>query len=95
MILEAGEALAYAHDKLIVHRDIKPSNILVDGSGRARVIDFGVARLSGVDKAKAAPLSLDFAAPELLEGHAATTASDVYGLAATLFALLAAIRRCA
>lgn len=89
VILQAGEALAHAHEKLIVHRDIKPSNILVDGAERARIIDFGVAGLSGSDKRKAAPLSLDYAAPELLDGDAATMASDVYGLAATLFALLA------
>ncbi|KAA5805417.1 serine/threonine protein kinase [Alkalicaulis satelles] len=88
-MLQAGEALAYAHDKLIVHRDVKPSNIMIDAGGRARVIDFGVARLASADKGQSAPLSLDYAAPELLEGQPATTASDVYGLAATLYALLA------
>ncbi|TRO95350.1 protein kinase [Glycocaulis profundi] len=89
VMLQVCEALSHAHEKLIVHRDIKPSNILVDETGRARVIDFGVARLAGAEKRQAAPLSLDYAAPELLEGEAATTASDVYGLAATLYALLA------
>lgn len=89
VMLTAGDALAHAHDRLIVHRDIKPSNILIDAAGRARVIDFGVARLSSADQGNPAPLSLDYAAPELLEGRAATTASDVYALAATLFVLLA------
>lgn len=88
-MLQACEAMVHAHGKLIVHRDIKPSNILIDDAGRARVIDFGVARLAGGDELRAAPLSLDYAAPELLAGEPATTASDVYGLAATLYALLA------
>lgn len=88
-VLQACEAMVHAHGKLIVHRDIKPSNILIDDAGRARVIDFGVARLASGDELRAAPLSLDYAAPELLAGEPATTASDVYGLAATLYALLA------
>ena len=89
MVVQACEAMVHAHGKLIVHRDIKPSNILIDEAGRARVIDFGVARLAGGDELGTAPLSLDYAAPELLAGEPATAASDVYGLAATLYALLA------
>ncbi len=87
LALQAGDALSYAHHKLILHRDVKPSNILVDDAGRARVIDFGVARLADED-ARRAPLSLEYAAPELIEGKPASTSSDVYGLAATLYALL-------
>lgn len=89
IMLQVCEAMVHAHGKLIVHRDIKPSNIVVDETGRARVIDFGVARIAGGDASHVAPLSLDYAAPELFSGEAATTASDVYGLAATLYALLA------
>ncbi|MCC5981779.1 MAG: serine/threonine protein kinase [Oceanicaulis sp.] len=89
LFLQVCDALADAHAKLIVHRDVKPSNILVDESGRAKVIDFGVANLSSSDTGQGPPLSLDFAAPELLEGGPASTASDVYGLAATLYTVLA------
>jgi serine/threonine protein kinase len=39
--------LAYAHSKGLVHRDIKPSNVLIDGEGRARIMDFGIAILAG------------------------------------------------
>ncbi|MFN3537727.1 MAG: serine/threonine protein kinase, partial [Brevundimonas sp.] len=89
LISSVCDALAHAHSKLIVHRDLKPSNILVDESGRPRVIDFGVARLTSGDDDLSVPLSLDYAAPELLAGEAAATTTDVYGLAATLYALLA------
>lgn len=89
VMLQVCAAMVHAHGKLIVHRDLKPSNILIDETGRARVIDFGVARIAGGDGLHAAPLSLDYAAPELFSGEAATTASDVYGLAATLYTLLA------
>ena len=89
LFLQVCDALGDAHAKLIVHRDVKPSNILVDAGGRAKVIDFGVANLSSGESGQGAPLSLDFAAPELLEGGPASTASDVYGLAATLYTILA------
>lgn len=91
LILEVCEAVGHAHAKLVVHRDIKPSNILVTSEGRTRLIDFGVARLmaAGEDARTETPVSIEYAAPELLEGVSATVMTDVYGLAATLFELLA------
>ncbi|WP_313915006.1 serine/threonine-protein kinase [Tahibacter sp.] len=89
LIVQVCEALAYAHGKLVVHRDLKPSNVLVDRNGRARLIDFGVAHLAdGAEPAAAAPLSLAYAAPEQIEGTPVSTATDVHGVAATLYRLI-------
>ncbi len=89
LIIDVWEAVSHAHAKLIVHRDIKPSNILVSGDGRSRLIDFGVAQQIGGEKqATQSPVSVEYAAPELLDGGAASIMTDVYGLAATLFELL-------
>ena len=41
---ELLDALAYAHGQRIVHRDVKPQNVMVDESGRVKVMDFGIAR---------------------------------------------------
>jgi non-specific serine/threonine protein kinase/serine/threonine-protein kinase len=91
LIVQVCDALAYAHGKLVVHRDLKPSNVLVDENGRARLIDFGVVHLvDAVEPARAAvPLSLAYAAPEQIEGAPVSTATDVYGVAATLYRLVA------
>lgn len=91
LIVQVCDALAYAHGKLVVHRDLKPSNVLVDRNGRARLIDFGVAHLmDGAEPAHAAaPLSLAYAAPEQIDGAPVSTATDVYGVAATLYRLIA------
>ena len=87
------EAVDYAHRNLIVHRDLKPANILVDRSGRVRLLDFGIARL--VDDQGAATQALltpDYAAPEQFDGGAITLATDVYALGVVLYELLAGAR---
>ncbi|WP_449447975.1 protein kinase domain-containing protein [Thermomonas brevis] len=84
------EAVDFAHRRLVVHRDLKPANILVDGDGRVRLLDFGIARLlDGSDGSQTqALLTPDYAAPEQLEGGAITTATDVHALGVVLYELL-------
>ena len=90
LVAQACDAVAHAHARLVVHRDIKPSNLMVDGEGRVRLIDFGVADLTGSEAADAAraPLSLGYAAPEQLAGSAVGVAADIHGMAAVLYRLL-------
>lgn len=92
LFLEICDAVTYAHGRLIVHRDIKPSNILIDADGRARLLDFGVAKILddvAADRTTTqAMLTPDYAAPEQFENSRATVATDVYALGATLFQLL-------
>ncbi len=88
LMLEVADALAFAHAHLVVHRDIKPSNILVDATGRARLIDFGVAGFAGDAIGDGMALSIDYAAPEQLQGREVSVATDVFALAAVLRRLL-------
>ena len=85
-------AVAYAHRHLVVHRDIKAGNVLVDGEGRIRLLDFGIAKaLDGSAEATATReryLSFSNAAPEQLRGDAISVACDVYALGGVLYELL-------
>lgn len=87
-----GSALDAVHRTGLVHRDLKPANVLVDSRGRALLTDFGVAR-GDADSVLTAPGrvvgTVDYLAPELIQGRPAGPASDVYALGCLVFECLA------
>ncbi len=87
VIFDVAEALAGIHAANVVHCDITPSNIVVDVTGRARLLDFGIARVVG-DKSTGAG-TLGFIAPEILANALVASEQDAYSLGATIFWLLA------
>jgi tRNA A-37 threonylcarbamoyl transferase component Bud32/tetratricopeptide (TPR) repeat protein len=91
LFLEVCDAVSYAHRNLVIHRDLKPSNILIDKSGRPRLLDFGIAKiLDSGDEGQTVirALTPEYASPEQARGEARTTATDVYSLGAVLRKLL-------
>lgn len=89
LIRQIAAALAHAHQAQIVHCDVKPGNILITAEGRAKLIDFGIARLQ--DFAPAGGLdgmTRAYASPARCALAPAKLADDVYALAVTLYEVL-------
>jgi predicted Ser/Thr protein kinase len=91
VVAQVADALQTAHEAGIVHRDIKPSNLLVRPAGAIVLVDFGIARstgITGITSTNVVLGSAHYMAPEQAEGRPVTAATDVYALGAVAFSCL-------
>ena len=88
---QLAEALAHAHRQGVVHRDLKPANVIYDpASGRARLADFGIARIADASRTRTGVVlgTPAYMAPEQIAGLSVDGRADLYALGVLLFELL-------
>ncbi len=96
LIIQVCDALAFAHNRLVLHRDIKPANLLVGADSQVRLLDFGIAKLLDDDEpgqrfqtqTGERLLTPRYASPEQNRSDALSVASDVYSVGVVLYELL-------
>jgi predicted Ser/Thr protein kinase len=87
---QLAEALDYAHSKGVIHRDIKPANIIIDAQGKAKITDFGIARLETSDLTHEGQLlgTPNYMAPERILGHKVDHRTDIFSLGVVIYEML-------
>ncbi len=95
IIEQVCAALGYAHQRGVIHRDIKPANVIVQPDGRAKLVDFGIARVQsaknegGLTRTGNVIGTVHYIAPERLKGQPFDGRSDIFSTGVMLYLLLA------
>ncbi len=88
---QVGEALDFAHKRMVIHRDLKPDNVLLDEDGNTYLADFGIAKVIEASMTFSGTLWVgtpSYMAPEQVRGGKPSSTTDIYALGAMLFELL-------
>ena len=91
VVTKIAKGLAKAHEHGIVHRDIKPANIIITGSGEVKIVDFGLAKLSGgtrITKVGSTMGTLPYMSPEQVRGFELDHRTDIWSYGVLLYELL-------
>ena len=91
LTMQICDGLQKAHEAGIVHRDIKPGNIIIDNAGRARILDFGLATVTGDDKLTKTGSTLGtvgYMAPEQISGMNVDKRADIFSLGVILYEMI-------
>ena len=91
VLRQMADALDYTHSRGVIHRDIKPANVMIDAAGTAKIMDFGIARIS--DTRTCTPTGMvmgtvEYMAPEQLRGETVDGRADQFALAAVAYRMM-------
>ncbi len=91
VLRQMASALDYTHARGVIHRDIKPGNVMIDAAGNAKIMDFGIARIS--DAHTVAPTgtvlgTVEYMAPEQIKGEPIDGRADQFSLATVAYQML-------
>ncbi len=91
VFIQALEGLHHAHKKGIYHRDIKPANLILTPDGTVKLMDFGIAMVKGeqrMTQVNRVVGTVEYIAPEIIQGKEPSIATDLYAVGVTMYELL-------